>query len=486
VAAVAGTGVWARPVRRLTGGLVLAITLVAFSALAIATVLPTVEADLGGLALYGWVFSAFFLASLLGTVVAGRAADRRGPAAPFAVALALVSAGLIGGGLATSMAELVAARVAQGLGAGAIPALAYAVVGRAYAPDLRPRVFAVFSTAWVLPAVAGPALTTLVVGAAGWRAVFLGLLPLVAVAAVAALAPLRALGPIGDAGAGGAGAGGAGAGGAAPAVTSALVLVAGAAAVLAAGTVRGPVAVLLAAGGAAVAVPALARLVPPGTLRLRPGLPATVAVRGLLTAAFFSADAYVSLAVEARGGGTLLAGLALSAASLAWTSGAWVQARRLAADGPRRLDRIGFGLLAAGALGLAAVAAGLPVVLTPVAWAVGGLGMGIAYAPLAVTVLAAAPRGQEGAASAALGLCDTLGVALGTGVGGALVALGEARGWPLPATLAVTFLAAAAVAAAGIAAAGRLPARLDPAEETPRDPASDQGGPRPAGNRPGP
>ncbi len=451
MAAVAATGVWARPVRRLTGGLVLAITLVAFSALAIATVLPTVEADLGGLALYGWVFSAFFLASLLGTVVAGRAADRRGPAAPFAVALALVSAGLIAGGLATSMAELVAARVAQGLGAGAIPALAYAVVGRAYPPALRPRVFAVFSTAWVLPAVAGPALTTLVVGAAGWRAVFLGLLPLVVVAAVAALGPLRALGPVGGTDAGGAG----------RAVAGALVLVAGAAAVLAAGTVGGPGGVLLAVGGAAVAVPALARLVPAGTLRLRPGLPATVAVRGLLTAAFFSADAYVSLAVEARGGGTLLAGVALSAASLAWTAGAWVQARRLAADGPRRLDRIGFGLLAAGALGLAAVAAGLPVVLAPAAWAVGGLGMGIAYAPLAVTVLASAPRGQEGAASAALGLCDTLGVAVGTGAGGALVALGEVRGWALPATLAVTFLAAAGTAVAGVAAAGRLPARLD-------------------------
>jgi len=71
-------GVWAPGRRRLTVALVLTITLVAFESLAIATVMPVVADDLGGLGLYGWVFSGFFLGSLLGIVLAGRAADRRG------------------------------------------------------------------------------------------------------------------------------------------------------------------------------------------------------------------------------------------------------------------------------------------------------------------------------------------------------------------------------------------------------------------------
>ena len=57
-------GVWAPARRRLTTGLVLTITLVAFEALAIATIMPVVSDDLGGLGLYGWVFSGFFLGGL--------------------------------------------------------------------------------------------------------------------------------------------------------------------------------------------------------------------------------------------------------------------------------------------------------------------------------------------------------------------------------------------------------------------------------------
>ena len=78
-------GLWSPAHRQLTLGLVLTITLVAFESLAVAIVMPEVESDLGGLALYGWVFSGFFLASLLGIVVAGQLADRRGLAFPFRI-----------------------------------------------------------------------------------------------------------------------------------------------------------------------------------------------------------------------------------------------------------------------------------------------------------------------------------------------------------------------------------------------------------------
>src|ERR1700687_5757369 len=82
-------GVWGPGRRPLTAGLVLTITLVAFEALAVSTVLPKVARDLGGIALYGWVFSAFMLSNLVGITIAGFQADHRGPAPVLAAGLLL-------------------------------------------------------------------------------------------------------------------------------------------------------------------------------------------------------------------------------------------------------------------------------------------------------------------------------------------------------------------------------------------------------------
>lgn len=463
-------------------GLLLTITLVAFESLAVATVMPEVKDDLGGLALYGWVFSGFFLASLLGIVVSGRLADERGLAVPFTAGLILFSIGLVVGGAATSMPMLVAGRIAQGFGAGAIPATAYAAVGRGYPAALRPRMFATMSTAWVVPGLIGPALATLVEHAWSWRLVFLGLLPFVVVAIVMAVPALRALdvapaleaapspdptepvldqaGPAPDP--------------AAIAVAETgppaeprrqsrvLVLVLGVGAVLGA-TSDAPLglAVVLLAVGLPAAGWAFVGLVPQGTLRLKPGVPATVAVRGLLTCGFFAADAYVPLAItDGRGASTWVAGAALSMASVLWATGSWVQARVIDRMGPRRLDQIGFALIAASVGLMVAVALGVPVGLAVAAWGVAGLGMGMAYSPLSLTVLAAARPGEEGAASAALQLSDTLGVAVGTGLGGSIVALGDARGWEVSSGVAVVFAASLAVLLGGLLAAGRLPERV--------------------------
>jgi MFS family permease len=141
-------GLWAPRRHRLTLGLVLTVTLVAFESLAISTVMPLVSRDLGGLHLYGWVFSGFFLGSLMGIVLAGQAADRQGTMAPYVLGLALFAGGLLIGGLAPSMALLVVGRVVQGLGAGAIPAVAYTSWAASSPPALRPRMFAVFASAW--------------------------------------------------------------------------------------------------------------------------------------------------------------------------------------------------------------------------------------------------------------------------------------------------------------------------------------------------
>ncbi len=443
-------GVWSPNRRALTLGLALTITLVGFEALAIATVLPDVNRDLHGISLYGWVFSGFFLGSLLGIVDAGRQSDRRGPAAPFVVGITLFGLGLLAGGLAPSMPVLVAARCVQGIGAGAIPAVGYVAIGRAYPASLQPRMFAILSTAWVLPGVIGPAISGAVADHVGWRAVFLGLLPLVVFAGAMTIGSLRRIEPEPDIDV-------------EDHRVHALLLTLGAALVLGAGSSRNiVVAIPLALIGSLVAVPAFLRLVPRGTVRLAGPIPAAVGTRGVLTFAFFGVDAYVSLVLTSlRHTSTTLAGVALTAATLFWTAGAWVQERRVHTIGPRAFVRAGFAVIACGiGLMVCVVEFTVPVAVAVLAWGIAGFGMGIAYAPGSLTVLAFAPAGKEGRASASLQLCDTLGVALGTGAVGAVVAAGAALGWARSTPLLVSFAVLGVVAVFGSIMSVRLPREL--------------------------
>ena len=310
-------GLWSPARRTLTLGLVLTITLVAFEALAVSTIMPNVAKELGDVALYGWVFTAFFLGSLLGIVFVGGLIDRGGLVRPFIAGLALFSIGLVIGGLAPSMPVLVAARFLQGLGGGAIPPIAYVSIGRALPETLRPRMFATMSTAWVLPGVMGPALAGTIGEHLHWRIVFLGLLPIIVVAAALTLGSLRRV-PA-------AGVGEARESAAATAsirrLPSAILVALGAGIALAGLSADGPV---LAAGlllvGLVIGIPAFNRLTPPGTIRAAHGLPATILLRGLLTCGFFAADAFVPLALqEWRGMDATIAGLALTAATLSWS-----------------------------------------------------------------------------------------------------------------------------------------------------------------------
>ena len=459
-------GLFAPQRRKLVVGLVLTVTLVAFEAMAVAAIMPDVKDDLGGLGLYGWVFSGFFLGSLLGIVIAGQLADSRGLVLPYAVGLGIFSVGLVVGGAAVSMPMLVAGRILQGFGAGAIPAIAYAAIGRGIPSLLRPKLFAVMSTAWVVPGLVGPSAALLVEHALSWRYVFLILVPLVVVAGVMTVPALAAMGPPD----------GAGLVGEAHAerrlaqnlrLRQVVLLVFGVGAAFAAASgVPAAAAVVLIVVGVPVAIKALIHLLPVGTLRLARGVPATVAVRGLLTFGFFAADAYVPLAiVDGRGGSSWIAGAALTVSALTWSVASWVQANLIDRIGPRALDRIGFAALAIGVGVMLGVALGLPVGFAVLAWAIAGFGIGTAYAPQAVTVLAAAKPGEEGSASAAIQLADAVGIALGVGVAGGIISLGDARGWTVDHSVTWVFTLALVGSVGGLLASGRMPKRV-PAQAT--------------------
>ena len=351
--------------RALTVGLVLVVTMVAFEALAVATALPKTVDELGGVSLYGWTFSAFMLGNLIGITVAGHQADVRGPAPPLVAGLVLFAAGLVICGAAPSMAVVVVGRAVQGLGAGAVPAVAYVAIGRAYPEALRPRMFAVMSSAWVVPGIVGPGVAGFVAEHLSWRLVFLGLLPLLPLGGGLLIPALRRLGPTAASAPSQTRHRGAAGGGRRPAPRRSRPALA-----------RRPPA---RGGRGARGVPRPASgCCPRARCRAAPGLPAAVTMRSLQTFSFFGAEAFLPLMLTSvRGQSTTVAGLALTAATLSWTAGAWMQARLATRRSVRSVSVAGLVLLAAG-IGLIATVL-LDAVPVAVA-AAGGASPGSAWA----------------------------------------------------------------------------------------------------------
>ncbi len=443
--------VFAPRYRAMSIGVLMSVTVVAFQALGVGTVMPAVARELDGLERYGWAFSAFMLASVIGSVAAGQDADRAGPVRAYVAAIASFSAGSVLAAVAGSWTLLLAGRALEGLGAGALGVVTYASASRAYPPEMYGRMLALMSSAWVLPSLAGPAVAGLIADHTTWRWVFVLLLPFLPVAVVLTLPGLRALSRAEHL--------------AAPRrLPQALALAAGTGLFLGALGLALPLLALLVAAGLALALPAFRVLMPAGTLRAARGLPSGIVVRGLLAVAFLGCDAFLPLALtELRGFSVSQAGLVISAASLSWSLGSFLQARLDRLDGgtgrPRRL-LAGLGVLLAGIAATAAgvVSDGIPVAVAIAGWAIAGLGIGIGYPSIGAIVLSEARGGEEGGISAALQLIETIGVAIFTGVGGALIALGIQEGWDPVTALALVFVAGAGAAVAGLAAGRRVSA----------------------------
>ena len=444
-------GAWSVPYRRLTLGLVLIMLGPAFETLSVATILPKIVTSLGGLSFYGWSFSAYMLATLVGLILAGDEADQRGPAIPFIFGVVLFATGLALAGVAPSMLIFVISRGVQGFGAGIIASVVYVCVGRGYPEQLKPRMVAVLSSAWIVPGLIGPALAGLVADFVGWRWVFLGLVPIVPLATGLVFPALKKLTPSLkrrslDV----------------PRLFATAGLLAGSGMTLTGLQAQSiPIAILLVLPGLAIGIPSLRHLLPPGTLRVKAGLPAAIATMGLLSLAFFGGEAFLPLTlVSIRGQNTIIAGIALTAATLTWTAGSWVQAHLAPRQGRRALGITGLLLIAVGLAGITSVLMpGIPVVVAIVAWGVSGLGMGLAYSTLTLVVLETAPADQMGSASASIELSSVLGTAIGTGLGGVIIAFAAASGRSPSWGITVIDLLVIVVIGLSILTAVRLPGR---------------------------
>ena len=405
--------VWTGRYRPTTIGMLTLVTIAAFEHLGVSTAMPRMVAELHGEALYSWPFTAFLAASVMATVLSGRFCDRFGPGLALVTGPGLFLAGLLASGAATGMPVLLAGRVLQGLGLGTQTVAIYVLVALVYPHRSRPAVFGLLAAAWVIPSLIGPTAAGLITEHIGWRWVFFGIAPFALLGVLLLMPVIRDL-PSNDApesapkrGLG----------------VAAVATAFGIAAITWAAQHPSVGMLFLGLAGVAALAPALRVLMPRGTFSARPGLPATVLMRGVLAGAFFGVEAYVPLTLTSvHGFSPAMSGIPLTVGAIGWAGASHWQGRHPDLD-RARLIRFGLVALAAG-LGLMSLVSadwGLAWLVLPF-WLVAGTAMGLSYPSISVLSLDyAAPR-DRGFVSSALQVNDMTFSAISVGLGGVMLA----------------------------------------------------------------
>lgn len=395
----------------LIAGILLSVFAVAFQFIGLATAIPTVMVSFDAAHLYPWAFTTMVSGMLAATIVAGRVADIRGPSAPMYSGFALFAAGLVLGWLAPNVGTMLAARAVQGLGAGALNLTLLVTVAHGFEAHERPRVMALVSFCWLLPAFVGPPLAAWLTGI-DWRLVFISVLPLIAAAVLLTLPGLRmvqarfrageaAVAPI--------------------AVLPTIAVTLGPSLILLAGQDLGRVSLVSALAGVAALSWGLPKVLAPGTLGLAPGIPSVALSRALQAGSFFAAEAILLVTLQQlRGLSPFEVGWALTVGSVGWAGGSWLQSQAWV-----RLDRDVYVTVGAAtsALGIGAIAlfAWWPQLPLPVAlgaWVVAGLGMGLAMPSSAVAVMSLSSRFEQGRNQSSVQVAESVGNSAVTAVAG--------------------------------------------------------------------
>lgn len=451
-----GSGTDGPGLRRVTVVLVGIVTIIAFEAMSISTVMPAVAADLDAGDAYALAFSLMFTAQLVGIVVAPPMIDARGKMVTTWTGLALFAAGSALAGVAPVLWVLLLGRLLAGFGAGLVVVALYVIIGSVYPDSMRPRVFGWISSAWVVPSVVGPLLAAWLTHAFSWRSVFLVVLPVIAVIAVATWRYRAGLTtPARTAVATAVGIDRPDRSGHSQAVDTApnaeaeshrrtatrgVLVGLGAGLFQWAGGRLIPMSVFTSAcalaGLCAVALGA-ARLVPAGTARLRRGLPSVMAARFLGTAAFNGAVTFVPLFLVSHWGLSIAqAGVILALVSIGWAAGSLSQGHRALAGRSSMLVCSGGALLALSLGGAVVIALVTPsggpagVGAFVLLMMVCGLGMGLAMSSMSVLTLNLAAPGRHAEASSSLQLADVLGSVMGISVCGVIFAAATGAGGP--------------------------------------------------------
>ncbi|MBF4769366.1 MFS transporter [Nocardioides agariphilus] len=436
-------------------GILTAYATLSLQNVGITIAIPLGIRELGTAVDLGPTYAVFLAGNILGMVAGGALSRRWDISRTVLVATVISTCGLVVAAWAPVLLVLVGFRGVQGVGAGLSLVAVYIVAVRLFHGAARARMLGVLSTAWILPGILGPSLVGAIADEVGWRWTFV-------IAALAHVpggvavwlsarqlssepAAVPARSPLLPASAVAAGIVGLALGETGPGPQLGLVAVS----------------VLL----IVVATPAM---LPPGTLTGRRGVPAAIAMRGLLAGAFFGVEAWLPLMLIDRYGLSVRdAGLIVGTGGVAWLCGVAIQARSVAGTAQRRVEVVGLGASLI-TLGMAGMVAAIllsgwwwPVGLF---WSVACMGMGSAIPTVSALVYDFSAPSSHASNTAALQSSDALGCALVASVCGWAFARASAGG--AEHSYSVVFVVAGLVGLAALCVVGRLPRSVSSDEQS--------------------
>lgn len=409
---------------------IILISISAFEVIAVATAMPEIARILQGQDLYSISFGVTMAGQLFSTVMAGQICDKTGPKISLLWGVFLFMLGISISGFSLNMWIFCLGRAVQGVGVGITLVSLYVIISEVVPEKIRPKYFAAIATAWVIPSLIGPVITGIIVDFLSWRIVFI-LVPIIIIFGsyfaypFILKIPLRK-GPI-------------------PKLEfltadkskdpeilamvrkynvkdrklllSALGLALGTALVQTLGSKDSPVIgiwqyILLGISLFAI-FSAFPRLTPPGTYKLRPGLPSLVMSRVFLMGPYVAAELFLPLFLDSRGWSTTESGTVLTVGAITWAISSQIQG--IIPDDAIRAKYAPWGCFI-GAFGILITGVATTGLLAPytvlIGWGIMGFGIGFAYPCITLLALDQAPDGKFGETSGALQLADTLGSAL--------------------------------------------------------------------------
>jgi EmrB/QacA subfamily drug resistance transporter len=408
----------------ITLGIMLSLFLASMESTVVATAMPTIAAQLGGLEWYSWVFSAYMLASTTTVPLFGKLSDIYGRRPIYAIAMGFFLVGSLLCGQAQSIEQLIAFRAVQGLGAGGLLPLAFIIVGDLFTFEQRARMQGLFSGVWGVSSIVGPLLGGFLVDQVTWQWVFYVNIPFGLLAgALVWLGWIDKPRPSGVT---------------RPAVdyAGATLLTIGIVALLLGlfelGTPMGW-ALLGAAALLFVALGWVERRAADPVLPLalfRDRMFAVACANGLLAGwSLFGGVTFVPLFLQAvRGSSATAAGATLAPLLLGWVGSSIVGSRLLLRMGYRTLALIGMASLTLGAFLMTLNDAQTPQLQLLAALTMMGVGMGLTIPSFLIAVQSTVPRSALGSATSTLQFSRSIGGTLGVSVMGAALSARLAAG----------------------------------------------------------